>query len=85
MQSRIRRTQKVVFDAGVFSDPAPVLSGVPRVPGVLGSILIFINDLPDNINATIRHFADNCVRRNIRSEKKKKKKKKKKKYSGRLG
>ena len=61
------RTQKVVID-GVCSDPAPVLSGVPQ-GSVLGPILflIFINDIPDNINSTVRLFADDCVfYRNIR-------------------
>lgn len=61
------RTQKVVLD-GVCSDPAPVLSGVPQ-GSVLGPVLflIFINDLPDNINSTVRLFADDCVLyRNIR-------------------
>ena len=61
------RTQKVVID-GVNSDPAPVLSGVPQ-GSVLGPILflIFIHDLPDNINSTVRLFADDCVLyRNIR-------------------
>ena len=64
------RIQKVVLD-GVCSDPAPVLSGVPQ-GSVLGPILflIFINDLPDNINSTVRLFADNCVLyRNIRGSK----------------
>ena len=53
---------------GVCSDPAPVLPGVPQ-GSVLGPILflIFINDLPDNINSTVRFFADDCVLyRNIR-------------------
>ena len=61
------RTQKVVID-GVNSDPAPVLSGVPQ-GSILGPILflIFINDLPDNINSTVCLFADDCVLyRNIR-------------------
>ena len=55
------RTQKVVID-GVCSDLAPVLSGVPE-GSVLGPILflIFINELPDNINSTVRLFADGFV------------------------
>ena len=48
------RTQKVVID-GVSSDTEPVLSGVTQ-SSVLGPILsfflIFINDIPDNINST---------------------------------
>ena len=61
------RTQKVVTD-GVNSDPAPVLSGVPQ-DSVLGPILflIFISDIPDNINSTVCLFADYCILyRNIR-------------------
>ena len=57
------RTQKVVID-GVSSDSAPVPLG-----SVLGPILflIFINDLPDNINCIVRLFVDDCVLyRNIR-------------------
>ena len=53
-------TQKVVMD-GVNSD-LPMLSGVPQ-GSLFGPILflIFINHLPDNINATVCLFADDCV------------------------
>ena len=55
------RTQQVVLD-GHASDPDPVLSGVPQ-GSVLGPVLflIFINDLPDNIRSSVRHFTDDCV------------------------
>ena len=62
------RSQKVVLD-GQASDPVPVLSGVPQ-ESVLGPvlILIFINDLPENIRSSVRLFADDCVLyRNIKS------------------
>ena len=62
------RSQKVVLD-GQASDPVPVLSGVPQ-GSVLGPVLllIFINDLPDNIRSSVRLFADDCVLyRNIKS------------------
>ena len=48
--------------------PPPCCLVFHRVPcwGLL-LFLIFINDLPDNINSTVRLFADNCVLyRNIR-------------------
>ena len=52
------RTQSVVVD-GFKSDKAPVLSGVPQGT-VLGPLLflIFINDITQNIDSTIRLFAD---------------------------
>ena len=55
------RTQKVVLD-GQASNPVPVFFRcTPR-------ILIFINDLPDNIRSSVRLFADDCVLyRNIHS------------------
>ena len=53
--------KKVVID-GVCSDPAPVLSGVPPGSQLRTNLfLIFINDLPDRINSTVRLFAVDCV------------------------
>ncbi|MES9904902.1 MAG: reverse transcriptase family protein [Sedimenticola sp.] len=63
------RTQKVVLD-GVASEPADVISGVPQ-GSVLGPVLflLYINDLPDNINSSVRLFADDCVLyRNIHTD-----------------
>ena len=48
-----------------------MISGVPQ-GSVLGPILflIFINDLPDNLNSKARMFADDCiVYREIKSNK----------------
>ena len=47
---------------GETSEPAEVTSGVPRGT-VLGPtlFLIYINDIADNINSTIRLFADDSV------------------------
>ena len=55
------RQQQVVVD-GETSEPAEVTSGVPQGT-VLGPtlFLIYINDIVDNINSTIRLFADDLV------------------------
>ena len=55
------RTQQVLIE-GQSSEKVPVVSGVPQ-GSVLGPVLIlvFINDLPDNINSSTRLFADDCI------------------------
>ncbi|XP_072030509.1 LOW QUALITY PROTEIN: uncharacterized protein [Amphiura filiformis] len=55
---------------GNLSTPKPVLSGVPQGTA-FGPLLflLFINDLPDNIQNNVRLFADDClVYSNISSE-----------------
>ena len=55
------RVQRVVV-GGEHSTWTNVASGVPQGT-VLGPLLflVYINDLPDNINSTVRLFADDCV------------------------
>ena len=57
----IRRTQCVVLD-GDSSTELPVPSGVPQ-GSALGPILflLYINDLPDNIQSNVRLFADDTA------------------------
>jgi hypothetical protein len=56
-----KRQQRVVLD-GFSSNTTEVLSGVPQGT-VLGPtlFLIFINDLPQYVNSSVRLFADDCV------------------------
>ena len=55
------RSQRVVC-SGESSDWAPVLSGVPQ-GSVIGPILflLYINDLPEEVNSTVRLFADDTI------------------------
>ena len=55
------RTQQVLVE-GQSSEKVPVVSGVPQ-GSVLGPVLflIFINDLPEDINSRTRVFADDCI------------------------
>lgn len=55
------RTQYVIANNHT-SSPCSVESGVPQ-GSVLGTLLflIYVNDLPDNINSSIKLFADDCV------------------------
>lgn len=55
------RSQSVVLN-GSSSDSTPVSSGVPQ-GSVLGPLLflVYINDIPENINSKIRLFADDTA------------------------
>ena len=57
----VGRSQTVVLD-GESSDELPVLSGVPQ-GSVLGPILflLYINDLPENVQSQVRLFADDTA------------------------
>ena len=57
----VGRSQSVVLD-GECSNELPVSSGVPQV-SVLGPILflLYINDLPDNLQSQVRLFADDTA------------------------
>ena len=55
------RKQRMACE-GMYSDWAPVISGVPQ-GSVIAPILflIYINDLPNNLKSTVRLFADDTI------------------------
>ena len=57
----IQRHQTVIVD-GKNSRHVPVKSGVPQ-GSILGPLLllIYINDIGDNITSSLRHFTDDCL------------------------
>ena len=58
-QSFLNDTYQRVIINGQHSDWVPILAGVP-LGSILGPLLflIYINDLPDNLNSLIKLFAD---------------------------
>ena len=54
----VGRSQTVVLD-GESSDELPVLSGVPQGSPIL--FLLYINDLPENVQSQVRLFADDIA------------------------
>ena len=55
------RTQEVILEEKK-SSPAPVTSGVPQGSAFAPILFVcYINDLPNQVSSTVRHFADDCL------------------------
>ena len=55
------RKQRVACE-GIYSDWAPVISGVPQESVIVPILfLMYINDLPNNLKSTIQLFADDTI------------------------
>ena len=62
IQSFLHTRKQRVLVEGISSDEADVISGVPQGT-VMGPLLflVFINDLPESVNSSVKLFADDCL------------------------
>ena len=62
MESFLNSRKQHILVEGTMSDEAEVVSGVPQGT-VIGPLLflVFINDLPESVNSSLKLFADDCL------------------------
>ena len=62
VESFLNSRKQHVLVEGTMSDEAEVVSGVPQGT-VMGPLLflVFINDLPESVNSSVKLFADDCL------------------------